>query len=269
MRVTSALAVAALASLCGCKDQINLGLEKYYWSADFETGDLSQWSKLSTFEPLVGGPPSSTEAGPPNSFNGGQAKSTDAANLTIANTPVHSGNFAVRSAIYATGSVSFARLYRWGTLPQDAYYSVWMYIPTNYTIGSYWNLFEFQGRNDPADPASQVYLWSLDITRRSDGQLSWYVWDGLRSRQLNPAVSTVAPIGRWFRVEAFMHQATDNSGDVKFWVDSVFLLESSGVSTVVNDWLSWVVGGAAPNITEQPAEVFLDDAAILRLGPGK
>ncbi len=269
MRVTSALSVAALASLGACSDKIDLGLEKYYWSADFETGDLSQWSKLSTFEPLARGPSSSAEAGPPNAFTGGQAKSTGSASLTIVDTPVHSGNFAAKSAIDATGSVSFARLCRWGTLPQDAYYSVWMYIPTNYTIGNYWNLFEFQGRSDPADPATQVFLWSLDVARRSDGQMSWYVWDWQRSHQLNPAVSTVAPVGRWFRVEAFMHQATDNSGDVKFWVDGVLLLEASGVSTLTSDWLYWAVGGAAIDITEQPAEVFLDDAAILREGPGK
>ena len=268
MRVTSALAVAALASLGACSDKIDLGLEKYYWSADFETGNLSQWTQLSTFAPMAGELSSAAEAGVPNSFDGGQSNSADA-ELTVVSTPTHSGHFAVGSAINATGSVSYARLFRWGTLPQDAYYCVWMYIPASYTVTSYWNLFEFQGRKDPADSASQVYLWSLDVERRSDGQLSWYVWDWQRSRQLNPAASTVAPIGRWFRVEAFMHQAMDDSGVVKFWIDGVLLLEASGVSTLTSDWLYWAVGGAAPSITEQPAEVFLDDAAILREGPGK
>lgn len=262
--VTSVLAVAALTSLGACSDQINLGLESNYWSADFETGDLSQWSKLSTFEPFTGGPTSSAEAGVASTFTGAQWKSSDA-ELMVVSSPTHSGHFAVRSAIYATGSVSYARLYRSGTLPPEAYYRVWMYIPASYTIKSYWNLFEFQGRNDPADPASQVYLWSLDLS----SQLTFYVWDGLHSRQLNPPVPSAAPIGRWFRVEAYIRQATDNSGEVKFWIDGALLLDTGPVSTVTSDWLYWAVGGAAPNIAEQPAEVFLDDAAILRDGPGR
>jgi predicted phosphoadenosine phosphosulfate sulfurtransferase len=74
----------------------------------------------------------------------------------------------------------------------------------------------------------------------------------------------VAPIQRWFLVEAFMHQATDNTGRIAFWIDGAPLVDVSGVSTVLSPWLSWDVGGAASNITQQPAEIYLDDAAIAR-----
>jgi hypothetical protein len=81
-------------------------------------------------------------------------------------------------------------------------------------------------------------------------------------------VPTAAPIGRWFRIEAFMHKAADSTGKIEFFLDGVSLLKSENVSTVPNDWLYWVVGGASNKITEQPAIVYLDDAAILRDGPG-
>ena len=281
--VTSAL--AALIALGGCSDQIHLGSAplalpapdvpdalltpdaavaplapdaadvtdatpaSLYWFADHETGDLSQW--------FQGGPSA-----------GDQILSTDA-QLTVVTSPTHSGRFAVRSAIFAANKTSYARLYRWGNLPNDAYFRVWMWIPQRYTIGLYWNVFEFQGRAVPTDPSTLKYLWSLDLEQASDGGMSWYLFDGQRQHRYLPSTTTVAPIGRWFLVEAFMHQATDNSGRITVWIDSTLLVDVSGVSTVPSSWLSWNVGGSASNIAQQPAELFLDDAAIALTGPEK
>jgi hypothetical protein len=243
------LAVAALMALGACSDQIHLGTDPNYWSADFEGGDLSEWGE--------GGPTA-----------GGQALSANA-QLTVVNSPTHSGRFAAKSAIFAAGKNEYTRLYRWGTLPNDAYFKVWMWIPARYTIGLYWNVFEFQGRGDPAAPVTLKYLWSLDLEQAPNGEMSWYLFDGQRQHKYLPAVTTVAPIGRWFLVEAFLHQATDNTGRIAFWIDGAPLLEVTGVSTVPSAWLSWDVGGVAPDITQQPAELYLDDAAIARVGPEK
>ena len=259
----SVLSIAALVALGACSDQIHLGSALStpdasdasdaldatpappYWFADHETGDLSQWAEGAVSDQIV---------------------SADA-QLTIVNSPTHSGRFAVRSAIYAATRSSYARLFRSWVLPNDAYFRVWMYIPQNYTIGLYWNVFEFQGRSNPADPSSYVYLWSLDLQQASNGEMSWYLYDDQRKIPHNPSVTTVAPVGRWFLVEAFMHQATDNTGQVTFWIDGNLLVDVTGVSTVPSMWLSWNVGGSASNITEQPAEIFLDDAAITLTGP--
>jgi hypothetical protein len=255
---SGAVAVAVLMAVGACGDQIHLGgappapdaspvpdatdatPAPLYWFADHETGDLSQWAEGAVSDQIV---------------------SADA-QLTVVNSPTHSGRFAVMSAINAATRTSYARLFRSGVLPNDAYFRVWMYIPQRYTIGLYWNVFEFQGRTDPAKPSSYVYLWSLDLEQASNGDMSWYLFDDLRQKRYPPQVTTVAPIGRWFLVEAFMHQATDNSGQVTFWIDGTLLVDVTGVSTVPTMWLSWNVGGSASNIAEQPAEIFLDDAAI-------
>jgi hypothetical protein len=201
---------------------------------------------------------------------GGQLlSSVDTAELTVVTSPTHNGRFAVRSAIFATGKTSYARLFRCGNLPNDAYFRVWMWIPQNYGIGLYWNVFEFQGRTDPADSNSFRYLWSLDLAQASNGDMVWYLYDDMRLKKYPPTPTMVAPIQRWFLVEAFMHQAMDNSGHVTFWIDGNLLADVSGVSTVPSMWLSWNVGGSASNITEQPAEIFLDDAAIALTGPEK
>jgi hypothetical protein len=242
------LAAATLTALAACSDQIDLGTEPPYWSADHETGDLSQW--------IEGG---ASAGGPPVVSANAQ--------LTVVTSPTHSGKFAVRSAIFATGKNEYTRLYRWGNLPNDAYFKVWMWIPARYTIGQYWNVFEFQGRADPANPTTLRYLWSLNLEQASTGEMSWYLFDDVRLRRYLPSATTVAPVGRWFLVEAFLHQATDNTGRIAFWVDGVPLIEVDGVSTMLSAWLSWDVGGSAPDITQQPAEIYLDDAAIARHGP--
>ena len=252
---STALAVALLMAVGACSDQIHLGSDPLavdaapappYWFADFETGNLSQWD-----EPAGGG---------------GQILSSNA-QLSVVTTPTHSGQYAASSAIFAANGTSYARLYRWGNLPNDLYYKVWMYIPQRYTIGLYWNVFEFQGRSNPADPNSYQYLWSLDLEQAPNGDMSWYLYDDVRLKNYPPATTTVAPIGRWFLVEAFMHQATDNTGRVTFWIDGNLLVDVPGVSTVPSMWLSWNVGGSASNITQQPAEIFLDDADITLTGP--
>jgi hypothetical protein len=237
-------------ALGACSDQIDLGTDSRYWFADFETGNLSQWQEEDG---------SGTSAG-------GQLSTLDAQLGVVSSPAPHGGRFAAESAIFAAGRQSYARLFRAGNLPNDAYFRVWMYIPARYTIKQYWNVFEFQGRSDPANPGSYVYLWSLDL-QASNGEMSWYLFDDQRAVQYNPTVTTVAPIGRWFLVEAFMHQATDNSGRVTFWIDGNLLVDVTGVSTVPTMWLSWNVGGSASNITEQPAKIFLDDAEIARTGP--
>ena len=260
-----------LVALGACSDQIHLGGAPLapsapdaplaadvadalpalpYWFADHETGDLSQW-----FE---GG-----------SSEGGQILSSDGAQLTVVTSPVHSGQFAVGSAINATGRPSYARLYRSGVLPTDAYYRVWMYIPQRYTIGQLWNVFEFQGRPDPADPTKYVYLWSLNLEQASNGDMSWYLFDDVRQKNYRTNPTMAAPILHWFLVEAFMHQATDNSGHVTFWIDGNLFADVTGVSTVPTMWLSWNVGGSSSNITEPSAEIFLDDAEIALTGPAK
>ena len=139
---TGALSVAALLALGACSDQIHLGSE---WFADHETGNLSQWAEGGTSA-------------------GGQILSSDA-QLTVVTSPspTHGGRFAVRSAIFAANKTSYARLFRSGVLPNDAYFRVWMYIPQRYTIGLYWNVFEFQGRTNPTEPNTYQYLWSLDL----------------------------------------------------------------------------------------------------------
>lgn len=237
--------VATLFSL-GCSDQIRLGVEPSLWMADHETGDYSQWKEK----------------------GGGDTYAAGGGVLSLVEDPVHGGRYAVKSSIINTAEQSLARLYRRDPLPAEAHYSVWLYIPEVYTVGDYWNVFEFSGRRDPADSSTDTPLWSLDLRKDPDNRLEWYVYDVIGEQELTTIDPLKAPIGRWFRVTAFLRQATDNTGQVTFWIDDKLLVDHTGVSTIPSRWMTWSVGSVAERIP-QPADLFLDDAMISSHRPGE
>jgi hypothetical protein len=92
------------------------------------------------------------------------------------------------------------------------------------------------------------------------------VWDGLRSQEVKPPTPVSPPIARWFRVEAFVRQATDSTGRAAIWIDGQPFIDQTGVSTVPSNWMSWTVGSVSIDIAEQPADIYIDDAMIWDVG---
>src|SRR6476661_6475614 len=93
----TALATAA------CGRRIDLGPD-LIWSAQHETGDLSEWSMPDATDALV-------------------AVSTEFH---------HSGKYSVKLTNGAVGAVHTARLWHQGDFPREAFYSVWYYLPRAY-----------------------------------------------------------------------------------------------------------------------------------------
>jgi hypothetical protein len=238
--------ISALPFVVGCTGKIPLGVESPYWIADHETGDFSQWT-----QDEYGG-----------SYHLGKGT------ISIVQSPVHGGHYAAKSSIDASTSLANARLYREGNLPLEAEYSVWLYIPAQYSVGEYWSVFEFSGRIDPADSNSFTTAWSLNLrpSSETDTSLLWYVWDGIRGQELPPSDTVGVPVGRWFQLKALVRQATDNTGRVVFWVDGALVTKLGGVSTVPTNWMSWSVGSVEPSASPQPADLYIDDARISRTG---
>jgi hypothetical protein len=245
--VKSSFLLAGLATLfsLGCSAEIPLGAEPSLWMADHETGDLSQWKEGGTGDTFV---------------------SSDGS-LSIVESPVHGGRYAVKSSISSTKSPSLARLFRQSNLPAEAYYSVWFYIPQLYAVGQWWNVFEFSGRWEQNNSNTGVALWSLDLRQESNDRLVWYVYDKLGERELTAELATVASLGRWVQVTAFVRQATDKTGQVTFWIDDQLLIDERGLATLPSDWMSWAVGNVAEGMP-QAADLYLDDAMISSQRPG-
>lgn len=240
-RPPALLPLSAALALAACTGKLHLGTEPPLWQADHETGDLSQW--------LVG----EGDAG---------VTLTSQGTLTVQDDQAHSGSSAVLATISTADGLAVARLNR-RDLPQDAHLSAWFYIPRPYTIVGYWNLFELQGLAFPGIDATETPLWSVDLRGGAGTDMTWYLWDDLHAVEYSPEVPLVAPIGRWFRIEAVVHQATDDTGRITVWLDGSKLADVTGIPTVPTPWLGWSVGSASNDIAEQPVDLYLDDAAIV------
>jgi hypothetical protein len=228
------------------------------WSADHETGDLSQWYR----------------DGGGGEFNSGAASSSASQDVA------HSGRFSAKGTISTPGA-SGVRLFRWreSRANVEAYYSVWFYFPRVYAPG-WWDIFQFKSRNETIanDP-----FWFLQVTNRSSTAMSvfLYWWNGLSiegprrgefgGRSFSQALKDVL-VDSWTHIEVFLRQSSGFDGRIIVWQDGVELFNLSNVRTRYpssNGANEWAVTNYGDGIVPSPTTIYFDDAAIStsRLGP--
>jgi hypothetical protein len=221
------------------------------WSADHESGDLSQW-----YVDDGGG-----------EFNSGNASS--AASHDVA----HSGRYSARATIVTPG-ISAVRLFRWNEshINPEAYYSAWFYFPLRYRAPVWWNVFSFKSRNGPANDA----FWSLQVGNRPAGGMYLYLdwWNGLSiegphrgefgGRSFDQGGKDV-PVWNWMHVEVFLRQSSAFDGQLIVWQDGVELFNVRDVRTrypAPNGANEWSVNNYGDAITPSPTTIYIDDAVI-------
>lgn len=205
------------------------------WSADHETGDLSQWDK----------------------DEGGGVFNTGTGQVIVTNTVAHSGRYAIAMTINdANKQTQAARIFRWGENPKEAYYSAWFFFPQIFKPEEWWIVFQFKS----GDP-----MWLLNIENRENGDMVFYLWDWINKQgydnQMTSQITTV-PIGRWVHVEAFYRRATDKTGRITIWQDGVKLYDFDGVQTATSDSVHWSLANYTDQITPSTATIYADDAVI-------
>lgn len=227
------------------------------WSADHETGNLSQWS--------VGG--------------GGGEFDSGVSTVTASQDVAHSGRYAAKLTIQTPG-VSAVRLFRWQeshTHP-EACYSAWYYFPRQYSVPDWWNIFQFKSRNGPQvnDP-----FWFLQVGNRPGGAmyifLNW--WNGLSIEGPQPGQSggqtfnqslKDIPVGRWTHIEAYLRQSSGFDGQIAVWQDGVELFNLNNVRTryaADNGANEWSVDNYSAGVVPSPTTFYVDDAEIRATSP--
>jgi Polysaccharide lyase len=221
------------------------------WSADHETGDLSQW-----YAGDGGG-----------EFNSGAAASA------VTTEVAHSGRYSARTTIRTPGT-SAVRLFRWNEsrATLEAYYSAWFYFPRRYRVPDWWNVFQFKSRNGAAnDP-----FWSVQVGNRRSGAMYLYLnwWDGLTiegphrgefgGRSFDQGVRDI-PEGTWIHIQVFLRQSAAFDGQVIVWQDGIELFNVRDVRTRypdANGANEWSVNNYADAVTPSPTTIYIDDAVI-------
>ena len=182
-----------------------------------------------------------------------------AAEYRIVEAPVHSGHRAVAFAI--TSDSGQARCVREGTLPDDATYGAWFYIPAAPTSVGNWNLMHFQGGDGSGD--SLQNLWDLSLEASTDGLTVAVRADSRLGNQLPTPTSTVRlPTGRWVHLEFRIRRAADTTGAVTVLQDGVTLLALDGIVTDDTKYGQWYVGNLATQLSPPDSTLYVDDVSI-------
>jgi hypothetical protein len=179
------------------------------------------------------------------------------ASYDIVTVPAHTGSSAVAFTVNAAESSAHARCVRQGTLPLDAYYTAWFYIPTPASETRLWNLFLFQGHNGE----ELERLWDVSIGATESGGNALYVFDHRAAQILKGPESLEIPIGAWFKVEFRLLRAADASGLVSLRQDDELLVESRR-PTDDTSWGQWYVGNLADGRAPPESTLYVDDVSI-------
>jgi hypothetical protein len=224
------------------------------WSADHETGDLSQW-----YVDSGGG-----------EFNSGAA--TSRASQEVA----HSGRYSAEMTIdTSVESASAVRLFRWNEsrAHPEARYSAWFYFPQRSTAPVWWNIFSFKSRNGTAanDP-----FWSLQAGNRPGGAMHLFLnwWQGLSiegpsrgefgGRNYSQTVRDI-PVRQWTHLEVYLRQSSAFDGQIVVWQDGLELFNVNNVRTrypAPNGANEWSVNNYSESIVPSPTTIYIDDAVI-------
>jgi hypothetical protein len=209
------------------------------WSTGFETG-LCDWDRARGF-----------------------CYSDPNASFGVVGSPTHDGSKALAFTVTpADKNGQQVRCVREGTLPLDAIYGAWFYVPSVATNSGNWNLMHFQGSTPPASPKG---WWDVSLANDSNGELILQVVNYVGQSPLMPPVSKSSkkiPIAQWFHVEFRWLRATDATGAVDLYQDGQQVAFFHGVATDDADWGQWYVGNLATALDQTDSTIYVDDVSI-------
>jgi len=158
-------------------------------------------------------------------------------------------------------------------LPDERYFSSWYYLPQsaslpNAPVLQYWAIMRFRARTATADPNSAIDLYDIDLRSSASGTMSLRVFDYVPFTDAPMVVSDPpVPVGRWFQVEAFYRNATDESGRLSVWLDGA-LVADIAKPTGAPGWVGWRVGNMGIDLNPKTVTLYVDDCALSRVRVG-
>ncbi len=183
------------------------------------------------------------------------------ATYQIVDSPVRTGNTAAAFSVETDSGMSGARCVREGTLPTDAIYGAWFFIPEAIETRANWNLMHFQG-SEPGDPFR--YRWDVSLESGDDGGLYLYVLEFPMRERFTPPVPITVPIGAWFHVEFRWRRADAPDGRITLFQDGMPILDLTEIDASGFDYGQWYVGNLADDLAPASSTLYIDDVGIRR-----
>jgi hypothetical protein len=113
------------------------------------------------------------------------------------------------------------------------------------------------------DRNASIDLWSVDLVERDDEQLTFAVFDHAANKSIALPAEPVVEVGKWFQLQAFLHQVAGEPSQVIFYLDGVEFLTLDDATAVPEDEpVYWVIGNGAGKLSPAVSTVYIDDAVI-------
>jgi hypothetical protein len=262
IRSSVCLAGVALAASTACSEPLLIG-DDVVWSADQETGDLSQWTSngegRSVFNP--GDESSHTldpNVEPPNS------------DLSVSATSEvsHSGRHALKLSNPGNTSKrdTGMELFRVVGPVDDAFYSAWFMLPLDFKINSALTIVRLRAQDSDGAlfNGEELQLRSL-----ATGGYVLQVFNNNSAFLLEP-LPEVPPhleAGKWSQIEA--RYQPNAGGRLRVWLDGTLAYDLSGRPAAAGDDLVFSICNTGEIFTPAPLLLFVDDVAVSlsRVGP--
>jgi hypothetical protein len=257
-------ACAALAgsASAGCSEPLRIG-DDVLWSADHETSDLSQWTRVGEGQTV---------------FNPGDAK-TSALDLTrespdpslsVEVTPeaAHSGSYAVKLSNPGTDDKREAgmELLRVIGPVDDVFYSAWFMLPRDVELSPSITIVRLRSRNDAGDVLNGE---ELQLRSLPTGGYVLQVFNNSSAflREPLPEQPPHLEAGRWSQIEARYEPQV--GGRLRVWLDGKLVYDLSGRPGAAGKDLVLSVCNTGEIFTPAPLDLFVDDVAVTlsRVGP--
>jgi hypothetical protein len=179
----------------------------------------------------------------------------------VVQAPVHSGQFAAAFTIKTDASLAFmqTRCVRQGTLPKEAYYGAWYFIPAARKSRGFWNLIHFHGGRSTEDADG---LWDVSLTNDAAGVMHLSVYNHITDKLQELSNPPPVPIGSWFQVVVYLKRAADPTGEIAVYQDLGEIFRASGLVTDNSTWGQWYVGNLAIDLEPPESTLFVDDVTI-------
>lgn len=256
------LGCVAFAALTGCSEPLLIG-DDIVWSADHETGDLSQWTSTGEGRTVFNPGDASTPMLEPSS----EPPSADVS-VSVTTEASHTGRHALKLSNPGNGDMreTGMELFRVVGPVDDAFYSAWFMLPLDFKIDSMLTIARLRSRNSDGAlfNGEELQLRSLPT-----GGYLLQVFNNNSAflREPLPESPPYLEAGKWSQIEA--RYQPNVGGRLRVWLDGKLVYDLSGRPDPSNDELVFSICNTGENFAPKPLVLFVDDVAVSlsRVGP--
>ena len=263
LSVCSAVFLAGVAGITlGCSEPLHIG-DDVLWSADHETGDLSQWT---------------TQGDGQTAFNIGDAKAstldlsleaTDAGmSVEVTADAAHSGTHSLKLSNPGNDDnrETGMEILRVIGPTEDAFYSAWFMLPSDIELSPSITIARLRSRNE----AGEVFNGEeLQLRSLPTGGYVLQVFNNNSAflREPLPEEPPYLAAGRWSQIEA--RYESRMSGRLRVWLDGKLVYDLNGRPGATGKDLVLSICNTGEGFNPAPLALFVADVVVSlsRMGP--